>query len=85
MFAIKLAYFAIPVWSIAMTLIKTSIILTLLRLPLRRSYKGILYALLAIQLSFACCMNLLYTGHSQKFRLLYCLAHTLKPFLEGAW
>ena len=51
MFAVKLAYFAIPIWSIAMTLIKTSIILTLLRLPLTRSYKGMLYALLAVQLS----------------------------------
>ena len=52
MFAVKLAYFAIPVWAIAMTLIKTSIILTLLRLPLKRSYKGMLYALLVIQLTF---------------------------------
>jgi hypothetical protein len=52
MFAVKLAYFAIPIWSIAMTLIKTSIILTLLRLPLKRSYKGMLYALLAVQLTF---------------------------------
>ncbi|KAH6641170.1 hypothetical protein F5144DRAFT_124620 [Chaetomium tenue] len=52
MLAVKLAYFAIPVWSIAMTLIKTSIILTLLRLPLKRSYKGMLYALLVVQLTF---------------------------------
>lgn len=52
MFAVKLAYFAIPIWSIAMTLIKTSIILTLLRLPLKRSYKGMLYALLTVQLTF---------------------------------
>ncbi|KAK3297259.1 uncharacterized protein B0H64DRAFT_121625 [Chaetomium fimeti] len=52
LFAVKLAYFAIPVWAIAMTLIKTSIILTLLRLPLKQSYKVMLYILLAVQLGF---------------------------------
>jgi hypothetical protein len=50
--AITLAHHAIAVWGIAMTLIKTSIVLTLLRLPLKRSWKAVLYVLLAVQVTF---------------------------------
>ena len=50
--AIILAYFAIPMWCLAMTLIKTSVVLTLLRLPLKRSWKTGLYVLLGIQLTY---------------------------------
>ncbi|KAK4151820.1 hypothetical protein C8A00DRAFT_16792 [Chaetomidium leptoderma] len=57
---VAVAYFAIPVWCLAMTLIKTSIVLTLLRLPLRRTWKVGLYILLAIQLMHWLA-NLVYT------------------------
>jgi hypothetical protein len=59
-YAAKLAYAAIPVWAIAMTLIKTSIVLTLLRLPMKRPYKVVLYILLAVQLAFGVA-NVIYT------------------------
>jgi hypothetical protein len=50
--AVILAYFAIPMWCLAMTLIKTSVVLTLLRLPLKRAWKVVLYILLAVQLTY---------------------------------
>lgn len=50
--AVTYAYFAIILWCFAMTLIKTSIVLTLLRLPLRRTWKVMLYIILAVQLCF---------------------------------
>ncbi len=50
--AVVLAYFAIPMWCLSMTLIKTSVVLTLLRLPLKRTWKIGLYALLGIQLTY---------------------------------
>lgn len=50
--AITLAYLAIPIWSFAMTLVKTSIVLTLLRLPLKRAWTVVLYVVLAIQMTY---------------------------------
>jgi hypothetical protein len=50
--AVALAYFAIPMWCLAMTLIKISIVLTLLRLPLKKPWKIGLYALLAVQVTY---------------------------------
>ncbi len=50
--AITLAYFAIPIWSFTMTLVKTSIVLTLLRLPLKRAWAVVLYVVLGLQVSY---------------------------------
>jgi hypothetical protein len=50
--AVIYAYFAIILWCFTMTLIKTSVVLTLLRLPLKRTWKIMLYIILAVQLSF---------------------------------
>jgi hypothetical protein len=50
--AVTYAYFAIIMWCFAMTLIKTSVVLTLLRIPLKRPRKIMLYIILAVQLSF---------------------------------
>ncbi|KAK4172341.1 hypothetical protein QBC36DRAFT_76772 [Triangularia setosa] len=50
--AVFLAYFAIPIWAISMTLIKTSIVLTLLRLPLKRSWRIGLYVIGAVQVTY---------------------------------
>lgn len=47
-----LAYFAIPMWCLAMTLIKISIVLTLLRLPLKRAWKAGLFVLMGVQSTF---------------------------------
>ncbi|KAK4186981.1 hypothetical protein QBC35DRAFT_250786 [Podospora australis] len=46
------AYFAIPLWCLAMTLIKTSVVLTLLRLPLKKSWKRVLYVLMTVQIVY---------------------------------
>lgn len=52
-FAVTLAYFSIPLWCLAMTLIKTSIVLTLLRLPpVKRAWTVALYILLAAQVTY---------------------------------
>ncbi|KAK0739512.1 hypothetical protein B0T21DRAFT_346819 [Apiosordaria backusii] len=50
--AVFFAYFAIPVWAISMTLIKTSIVLTLLRLPLKKSWRVCLYVIGAVQITY---------------------------------
>ncbi|GAB1314652.1 Rhodopsin domain-containing protein [Madurella fahalii] len=47
--AVILANFATPVWCTSMTLIKTSVALTLLRLPLKRVWTLALYLILATQ------------------------------------
>ncbi|KAK4226431.1 hypothetical protein QBC38DRAFT_456308 [Podospora fimiseda] len=49
------SYFGIPVWTLAMTLIKTSVILTLLRLPLKRTSKAVLYTLMFVIVSYCIC------------------------------
>ncbi|KAK4194534.1 hypothetical protein QBC40DRAFT_32709 [Triangularia verruculosa] len=46
------AYFAIPIWALSMTLIKTSIVLTLLRLPLKKSWRIGLYVIGAVQVTY---------------------------------
>ncbi|KAK4141226.1 uncharacterized protein C8A04DRAFT_14251 [Dichotomopilus funicola] len=51
-YTVTLSYFAIPVWSLSMTLIKTSIVLSFLRLPLKRGWRIGLYTLIAILVSF---------------------------------
>jgi hypothetical protein len=50
--AVIYAHFAIILWCFSMTLIKTSVVLTLLRLPLKRTWKIMLYIILVVQLSF---------------------------------
>ena len=50
--AMELAYLAIPVWCCAMTCIKVSVTLTLLRLPLGIKWKVFLYAIAAIQVAY---------------------------------
>ncbi|KAK0720214.1 hypothetical protein B0H67DRAFT_599766 [Lasiosphaeris hirsuta] len=48
--AIRLAYLAIPLWGLTMTLVKTSVALTLLRLPLNHGvWKPMLYSILVAQ------------------------------------
>ncbi|KXX73375.1 hypothetical protein MMYC01_203369 [Madurella mycetomatis] len=46
------ANFGIPVWCTSMTLIKTSVALTLLRLPLRRAWIVALYLIMATQIAY---------------------------------
>ncbi|KAK4646183.1 hypothetical protein QC761_208210 [Podospora bellae-mahoneyi] len=50
--AVFVAYFAIPIWAISMTLIKTSIVLTLLRLPLKKPWRIGLYVIAAVQVTY---------------------------------
>ncbi|KAK5652138.1 hypothetical protein OQA88_10780 [Cercophora sp. LCS_1] len=51
--AIRLAYLAIFMWGLAMTCIKTSIALTLLRIPLdHRAWRPFLYTVLAVQIIY---------------------------------
>jgi hypothetical protein len=50
--AVKLAYLAIPVWGFAMTCIKISAILTLLRIPINHRYwRPNLYAITTLQIA----------------------------------
>lgn len=50
--AIMQANIAIPVWCVAMTLIKTSVAITLLRIPVNRLWRLYLYLVVAIQLVY---------------------------------
>jgi len=50
--AMKLAYLAIPVWSCAMTCIKVSASLTLLRLPIGAWWKAFLYVITGLQIAY---------------------------------
>ncbi|KAK3326062.1 hypothetical protein B0H66DRAFT_600197 [Apodospora peruviana] len=49
---VKLAYMAIPIWGLTMTCVKTSIALTLLRIPQTRLSTVFLYLILAFQLIY---------------------------------
>ncbi|KAK3995529.1 hypothetical protein QBC44DRAFT_18682 [Cladorrhinum sp. PSN332] len=46
------SHLAVPVWSLAMTLIKTSVVVTLLRLPLRLTSRAVLYTMLVTQVAY---------------------------------
>jgi len=50
--AMMLAYLAIPVWGLAMTCIKISAALTLLRIPQNKLWKIFLYFITALQISY---------------------------------
>ncbi len=50
--AMELSYLAIPVWGGAMTCIKISVALSLLRIPVNRLWSGFLYAVTAVQLAY---------------------------------
>ncbi len=50
--AMKLSYLAIPVWGAAMTCIKISVALSLLRIPVNRLWTGFLYAVTAFQVVY---------------------------------
>ncbi|KAK4446151.1 hypothetical protein QBC34DRAFT_470325 [Podospora aff. communis PSN243] len=50
--AVKLAYLAIPVWVAAMTFIKLSVVLTLLRIPVNRIWTFFLYTVAALQVAY---------------------------------
>ncbi|KAK1757163.1 hypothetical protein QBC47DRAFT_175887 [Echria macrotheca] len=51
--AVKLSYIGIFLWNVAMTCIKTSIALTLLRIPLaHRAWRPSLFAILAVQTTY---------------------------------
>ncbi|KAK3685271.1 hypothetical protein B0T22DRAFT_500226 [Podospora appendiculata] len=55
MVAVRQAYLAIPVWLLSMSLIKWSVALTLLRIPLGRLWRAFLYCIMAIQAVFFVC------------------------------
>jgi hypothetical protein len=50
--SIKLGYLAIPVWGASMTCIKLSVALTLLRIPVGRTWNVFLYAITALQIAY---------------------------------
>ncbi|KAK0624311.1 hypothetical protein B0T14DRAFT_428371 [Immersiella caudata] len=50
--AVKLAYLAIPIWVAAMTSIKISVVLTLLRIPVNRIWTFSLYFIAALQVTY---------------------------------
>ena len=50
--AMKLAYLAIPVWGAAMTCIKISVALALLRIPVNRLWTVFLYSVTSVQVAY---------------------------------
>jgi hypothetical protein len=50
--AMKLAYFAILAWDAAMTCIKVSVALALLRIPVNRLWAVFLYSVTAVQIAY---------------------------------
>ncbi|KAK4164286.1 hypothetical protein QBC43DRAFT_288880 [Cladorrhinum sp. PSN259] len=46
------SHLGVPVWSLAMTLIKTSVAVTLLRLPLQATSRAVLYTMMVIQIAY---------------------------------
>ena len=50
--AMKLSYLAIPVWGAAMTCIKLSVALTLLRIPVNRAWVVFLWAITGVQVAY---------------------------------
>jgi hypothetical protein len=50
--AMKLSYLAIPVWGAAMTCIKISVALSLLRIPVNRLWTVFLYSVTAVQVAY---------------------------------
>ncbi|KAK5659901.1 hypothetical protein OQA88_13365 [Cercophora sp. LCS_1] len=50
--AMKLSYLAIPVWGASMTCIKLSVALTLLRIPVNRTWVAFLYIITALQAAY---------------------------------
>ncbi len=51
-YAMELSYLAIPVWGGAMTCIKISVALSLLRIPVNRLWSGFLYTVTAFQVAY---------------------------------
>ena len=69
--AIKLGFYAIPIWATAMSLIKSGIAITLLRIRSTRLWNFLLYSIIVIQVGFGI--------HNVAFALLQC-----QP-MEAAW